>query len=479
MKRKINKRKVAVHVLAWVAAFFINMILLQGYSFEIDLGQTLVTWLFYMLIFYVNYFILIPKFFNRKRLVIYIFSVLLLLGVSFLSIRYYSAVAADRRTSRLWEELTQYEDVRESFEHKSRMQERARARERERERRRERENEEEKARGEREQRAGDRQGNGPVPGGGPQGDDGPPPGDGRGPEGRGDGSKNDQPQSDPVQADTVPQAQLSEEIVFTEREEEYGRLRWEFDRARRTEHMIYGSRYNPFEMYNMRIVYALVFFYMASIVVFFIEQSSKNERRRRELEKEKVSAELAYLKQQINPHFLFNTLNSIYSYTIGASAPASDAVLKLSSILRYMLYETGRDRVPLIDELTVMDDYIELQKLRMTDKTEVDVAIEGDTRMNQIEPMLLIPILENAFKFGVDSVEPSFIRIEMQVKGNDLTFRVTNRIVRRSNGDHTNSGIGIRNIRRRLDLIYGPGNYILETTEKDDVFTVLMKLNLR
>jgi hypothetical protein len=444
MTRTLNTRKAAVHVLAWVAAFFINLILIQGYS--IDPAETLVSWLFYLIVFYVNYFLLIPRLFRRSRIVLYVFSALAVLGFSFLAIRHYSAETARRHTSALVDELSDYEDVRESFDRKNRMQERARWQERQHERR------------------------------------------------------TQQPPPPPVR-DTVPDSLRTdslrttvtaeadslraaprpapEETAFTPREEEFGRLRWEFDRARNTERMIERAGYNPFDLYNMRLVYALVFFYMASVVVFFIEQSARNERRRRELEKEKAQAELAYLKQQINPHFLFNTLNAIYSYTIGASAPAADAVLKLSSILRYMLYRTSHDQVPLTDELAVTDDYIELQKLRLTDKTTVEVRIEGDLHNRLIEPMLLIPIVENAFKFGVDSVEPSFIRIELDVEAGGLTFRVANRIVSHGSGDRSGSGIGLRNIRRRLDLSYGSGNYTMEAGEKDDIFTVTLRLNLR
>ncbi len=452
MKRKINKQKVAIHVLAWVAAFFINLIL--GSAF--DPVESLVTWLLYLLVFYVNYLLLIPKLFRHKRFVLYVLSALAVLGLSFLALRNYSAQTAARRTSDLFDRMSEYDkDVRDSFEQKTRMQERQRWERWE------------------------------------EGQQSPPPA----------------PQPDSLQlpeADSLPPAQASEaaapvdtlasngaaaapvlvetaveEIAFTPLEEDYGRVRGEYNQARRIERNFERAAYNPFDPFNMRFVFALVFFYMASVVVFFIEQSALNERRRRELEKEKATAELAYLKQQINPHFLFNTLNAIYSYTIGVSAPAADAVLKLSSILRYMLYQTGRDQVPLADELTVMDDYIELQKLRLTDKTKVEVRIGGDTRNRLIEPMLLIPIVENAFKFGADSVQTSFIRIELDVESCRLTFRTTNRIVQRSSGDRSSSGIGIRNIRRRLDLSYGPGNYLLEAGEKGDVFTVILQLKLR
>lgn len=268
-------------------------------------------------------------------------------------------------------------------------------------------------------------------------------------------------------------------LTLTEKEERYGQLKRELDRTRGFARGFKRSGYNPFSRFNMSSVYTLILFYMASIVVAYIEKSGRAEKRRREMEKEKVTAELAYLKQQINPHFLFNTLNSIYSYTIGVSGPASDAIIKLSSILRYMLYETNRDRVPLADEIAVIYDYIDLQRLRITEKTTVDVIINGNANIHQIEPMLLIPIIENAFKFGVDSVEPSFVKISIDVVGTDFTFKVSNRIVNKKSGDSSNSGIGIRNIKRRLDLIYGPEDYTLTVDNNHDIFSVTLHLNLK
>lgn len=120
MTHKSNTRKVVVHALAWVAAFFINLILIPGYS--IDPQETLLSWLAYMVIFYVNYFLLIPRLFLRRRTVLYVFTALAVLGISFLTLRYRAATLAERHTSELVDELNGYEDVRESFERKNRMQ---------------------------------------------------------------------------------------------------------------------------------------------------------------------------------------------------------------------------------------------------------------------------------------------------------------------------------------------------------------------
>ena len=458
MKSRINFRKVALHIGVWTAAFFINIILIQGYSVKIDWSNMLVSWLFYIFIFYINYLLLIPKLFRRRRIVFYVLTALAILSVSFVSIKYTAIETAKRNISDLDVQLQRYSGIKESFEEKERLRELQREIGHQREK--------EASDSSPGERHGNRDGQGPF---------------------RGGGRMPMHFRGDSLLADSLFQVQmirkqdsiLSINVIFTPEEEEYGQLRREYERTRWYARWLFRGNFNPFSQDNLQFIFALIFFYMASIVVYFAEQTGKAEKRRREMEKEKASAELAYLKQQINPHFLFNTLNSIYSYTIGVSEEASDAVLKLSSILRYMLYETNRDRVPLADELAVLDNYIDLQRLRTTEKTEIDVIVHGDTRLHQIEPMLLIPIIENAFKYGVDSVEPSFIRIEVDVKAQDFIFRVSNKIVRRNEGDKSNSGIGLNNIRRRLDLIYGYGNYDMDVKEKNGIFSVTLHLNLK
>ena len=459
MKSRSNFRKAALHLGVWMAAFFINIILIQGYSVKINWSNTLVSWLLYVFIFYINYLLLIPKLFRRRWFVFYALTALAILAVSFVSIKYTAVETARRSTGALNEQMQQYADVREAFDEKERQRERQRDIERIRERE-GKESQETKV--------------SPRPG-------------------RGSGTRPVMERrmlhfpGDSLLSDSLFRAQIRREqdsvlalnIAFTAREEEYGQLRREYERTRAYARWLSRSDYNPFSQHNLQFIFALIFFYMASIVAYFAEQTVRAEKRRREMEKEKANAELAYLKQQINPHFLFNTLNSIYSYTIGVSEEASDAVLKLSSILRYMLYETNRARVPLADELAVLDSYIALQRLRTTEKTEIDVIVDGDTRLRQIEPMLLVPIVENAFKYGVDSVEQSFVRVEVGVKGGDFTFRTTNRIVRRNEGDAHHSGIGLNNIRRRLELIYGAGNYEMNVTEKKGVFSVSLHLSLK
>jgi hypothetical protein len=223
--------------------------------------------------------------------------------------------------------------------------------------------------------------------------------------------------------------------------------------------------------------YGLLLVYTISLSIRVIKKWQDDEKHKSAVEKEKIATELSYLKQQVNPHFLFNTLNSIYSLTIGTSSKAASIILKLSSILRYMLYETENRKVKLTEEINIIKDYIELQRLRLTEKVNVKFELVGETDHYSIPPLLLIPLIENAFKHGVDNINDSFIEIKIAVADDQLEVIVRNRIVKISSDLFRNGGIGIKNIRRRLDLLYG-NKYEFETDDKDGIFSVKLKLQL-
>lgn len=239
----------------------------------------------------------------------------------------------------------------------------------------------------------------------------------------------------------------------------------------------FEPHHGPFPRYDFMSLYGTLLVFTASTSLAFMQKWRLDEQKRNEHEKERITAELRYLKQQINPHFLFNALNSIYSLTINCPSPASDVVLKLSSILRYMLYETDNRQVTLTEEMEVVKNYIDIQQLRLTDKVKVSYLAEGITDNLIIEPLILIPLLENAFKYGVDNLTESYIKIQVKVEGDQLEAIIENNIVQRPT-DKTDSGIGLKNIIRRLDLLYAD-NYDLNISEKDDVFTVLLRLRLK
>ncbi|MCK9423801.1 MAG: histidine kinase [Bacteroidales bacterium] len=201
-----------------------------------------------------------------------------------------------------------------------------------------------------------------------------------------------------------------------------------------------------------------------------------NERMRKEAEKEKLHTELALLKHQINPHFLFNTLNSIYSLALVKSDMTAEAVMKLSDMMRYVIQDVEHETVPLELELEYLLHYIELQKMRLNEKVDVQLIIEGDPKPYRIAPIILVPFIENAFKYGVSSHEHAAIRIEMKISGGFLTLMVSNQIFAGREKTET-FGIGIQNTRQRLRLIY-PGRHNLDLTNNGKVFIVNLEISL-
>jgi LytS/YehU family sensor histidine kinase len=192
---------------------------------------------------------------------------------------------------------------------------------------------------------------------------------------------------------------------------------------------------------------------------------------------EKQSGELALLRSQINPHFLFNTLNNIYSLVYKKSDAAPEAVMKMSAIMRYMLYDATTDKVFLEKEIEYLISFIELEKLRIRDKDFVDLTIMGDVEGRTIAPMLLIPFVENAFKHGSKNVANPGIRINLTARPHEIRFEVSNH--QRKNPTATKDlmgGIGLNNIRRRLNLLY-PGKHHLEISSDENHFNVNLILS--
>ena len=221
-------------------------------------------------------------------------------------------------------------------------------------------------------------------------------------------------------------------------------------------------------------VFLLVFVFSTGLKV--INQWLRSEQRNKEIANEKLKAELSFLKAQINPHFLFNTLNNIYALASAQSEHTATAVMKLSSIMRYVLTEARNDMVPLEKEILFTSHYIELQKMRLTDKTIINFEIKGDPIGRQIAPLLLLPFVENAFKYGVSTRELSPIRIELEINKEWLYFRICNhKHINTSLKVTDNTGIGISNTRRRLDLYY-EDRYQLDIDDKTGEFSVHLKI---
>jgi two-component system LytT family sensor kinase len=230
-----------------------------------------------------------------------------------------------------------------------------------------------------------------------------------------------------------------------------------------------------FGSYFTSTIFTSLIFIFLSIVLQFSVDWFTNERVQRDLENQRLTAELAFLKSQINPHFLFNSLNSIYSLAYQRSETTPEAILKLSEIMRYMLYECNDNKVDLAKELTYLQNYIDLQKIRFGKNAYVDFEVNGLVTNQRIVPLLLIAFIENAFKHGVANDPEAPIKMIINLDDKNLSFYMENK--KHLHNRDASGGIGLNNVRRRLDLLY-PGSYKLEIHDKADTYTCELSLIL-
>jgi hypothetical protein len=196
-----------------------------------------------------------------------------------------------------------------------------------------------------------------------------------------------------------------------------------------------------------------------------------------EIEKDKLSAQIASLKSQINPHFLFNTLNNIYATAIDTSPKTADMIDKLSEMMRYTMKDTQQDFVLLEDEINYINNFIELQKLRLDRSVKLEYCDIEYVPALHIAPMLLIPFIENAFKHGVNSEQKSHIKIEMKMNKTEFQLSVVNNKVNVQRDIAERSGLGIENTKHRLNLIY-PSKHLLVIHDTEKEFFVSLHINL-
>jgi LytS/YehU family sensor histidine kinase len=228
-----------------------------------------------------------------------------------------------------------------------------------------------------------------------------------------------------------------------------------------------------FNSIRLVIIYGIYALFIQLAISWFETQKLKSA-----LLVEKQSSELALLRSQINPHFLFNTLNNIYSLVYKKSEDAPEAVMKMSAIMRYMLYDATTDKVLLEKEIEYLKSFIELEKLRLKHQDFVELNITGELEGRTIAPMILIPFVENAFKHCSKNVTYPGIRINLSIGSHDVRFEVTNYF--RKNTAVTKDqvgGIGYNNIRRRLNLLY-PGKHQLNISSDDNLYTVKLILSI-
>ncbi len=215
------------------------------------------------------------------------------------------------------------------------------------------------------------------------------------------------------------------------------------------------------------------------ISIRMAKEWARTEKERRELQGEKLLSELAFLKSQVNPHFLFNTLNNICSLARKKSDDTEPAIIKLSQIMRYMITDSTLEKVGLEEEVDYLNNFIELQKIRLADRVEISFVIEGGLSSIQIEPLLLIPFVENAFKHGISYNGKSRISIDLRTMPGELSFTVENsKPPSRDTLKLEEPGIGLKNVSRRLELLY-PGRHQLEIRDSESVYHVMLKIQIQ
>lgn len=213
-----------------------------------------------------------------------------------------------------------------------------------------------------------------------------------------------------------------------------------------------------------------------SMAIRLVKQWQETEQRALRAEADKANAELSFLKAQINPHFLYNTLNNIYTLSLMQSEYTSESIMKLSNIMRYVIDDATHDFVNLESEVSCISNYIDLQKLRIGAKVKLDFKVEGEIDQYKIAPLILMTFVENLFKYGISKHEETILKIYITASAKELIFFSQNSIFNRKKPLH-NTGIGIKNTQQRLDYLY-PNKHKLVLTDDNSLFIVKLKLVL-
>jgi hypothetical protein len=233
----------------------------------------------------------------------------------------------------------------------------------------------------------------------------------------------------------------------------------------------HNGPFHPFDVISFFIFLMII---ALSTAMKIMEQWRMTEQRAIQAEADKASAELSFLKAQINPHFLFNTLNNIYTLTLMKDDHAADSVMKLSNIMRYVTDDAMTDFVPLQQEVDCINDYIELQRLRLGEKTSVNIEVSGDIDDKEVPPLILMTFVENVFKYGISKHHRSNITIRLTGDNTGITFFCQNSIFPEKN-EKRRVGIGLKNTKQRLEHLY-PNKHILDINTDNKLYTVKLTL---
>jgi len=230
----------------------------------------------------------------------------------------------------------------------------------------------------------------------------------------------------------------------------------------------------PRKFPHFRIFSMLLFVTFISLIFSLIRKVQDQEGKEKKLSKEKSDTEIQLLKAQINPHFIFNSMNNIYSLAYSKSDQAPEAILKLSDMLRYVYYDCNRDEVTLGAELEYIRNYIAFQQMKSPHEQNIVLEADGIDESFRIAPMLFIPFVENSFKYSkIEELQDARVEVKITTADNKLCFRITN--THPENGKSPGSGMGIENVRNRLELTY-PGTSSLDFKDENNTFEVVMKI---
>lgn len=236
-----------------------------------------------------------------------------------------------------------------------------------------------------------------------------------------------------------------------------------------------------FLIMHQHFIFLLLFLIAGgSTVIKIISDWQRHQLDRKDLETQRMQSEIKFLKSQINPHFLFNTLNSLYALTLKKSDKAPEIVIKLSEMMRYMLYECNERRVPLEKEVNYIQNYLDLERLRQSGQSDIQFRVEGQITDQTIAPLIFIPFLENSFKHGLHhQIGDGYVHVIMKVLDSKLLLRILNSkpIQMPFPADKPSGGIGLVNVQRRLNLLY-PNQYKLDILDSDKEHIVELSLDL-
>ncbi|HYG37138.1 MAG TPA: histidine kinase [Cytophagales bacterium] len=238
-------------------------------------------------------------------------------------------------------------------------------------------------------------------------------------------------------------------------------------------------RYFYSTLFIVQVVSVTLFISFFVGMLRFASEWFEFEATKKEVENERLLAELNFLKEQINPHFLFNTLNNLYYLAYTKSPNTTEVIAKLSQMMRYMIYDSNHPKVILSKEIEYMENYISLERLRLNNQIPIDFSIRGNPDQAMIAPLILITFLENAFKHGVSNNNPdSWVKVLINISDDQCLYKVENSKLSESGKHEQKSGIGLQNVKRRLELSY-PEKYTLTVEDHPQSYSVELILNLK